>query len=217
MTKNENFKQRIRERMAKTGERYTAARRSLIDQTPSLRHRVWVSDPEFTDDVIRTNTGRGWDEWCDIIDAGPGRSAGHTAIATFIREDLGVDAWWAQAVTVSYERITGLRLPNQRADGTFAADKTKTISFDAERLRAMLLDDEDRADLFGGEETELRSKPTSKSLRIRIGPGVALFAIEAKADGRTKVTVSHERLPEVADVSEWKFYWSEWLTALDEG
>ncbi len=217
MTKNESFKRRIRERMATTGERYTVARQSLIDQTSGSRRRVWVSEPEFTDEVIRSNTGHGWDDWCDIIHAWPGHVDGHAAIATYLREDLGVEAWWAQGVTVSYERITGLRLPHERADGTFTADKSKTIAIDAEKLRAMLLDDDDRDDLFGGEPTELRSKPTSKSIRIAVGPGVALFSLEAKADGRTKVVVSHEKLPEFDAVAEWKFYWNDWLTALDEG
>lgn len=217
MTKNESFKRRIRERMATTGERYTVARQSLIDQTSGSRRRVWVSEPEFTDEVIESNTGHGWDDWCDIIDAWPGHVDGHAAIATHLREDLGVDAWWAQGVTVSYERITGLRLPHERADGTFTADKSKTIAIDAEKLRSMLLDDDDRDDLFGSEPTELRSKATSKSIRIAVGPGVALFTLEAKADGRTKVVVAHEKLPQFDAVAEWKFYWNDWLTALDEG
>ena len=54
MTKNESFKQRIRQRMATTGERYTAARRSLLDNSGTRpRRRVWVSEPEFSDAVIR--------------------------------------------------------------------------------------------------------------------------------------------------------------------
>ncbi len=215
MTKNESFKQRIRGRMAATGERYTAARRSLIEQASTNRRRTWVSEPEMSDDAIRENTGRGWDDWCDLIDAWPNHVDGHTAIATHVREELGLDGWWSQGVTVGYERITGLRLPHQRPGGTFTADKSKTIAIDADRLRAMLLDDDDRDDLFGGEETELRSKPASKVLRIRIGPGVALIATEPKPDGRTKVTIAHERLPRLDDVAEWKFFWNEWLDALD--
>ncbi len=201
--------------MAGTGERYTAARRSLIGQAASSRGRDWVSEPEFSDEVVRENTGRGWDDWCDVIDAGPGRGAGHTVIASYVRDELGVDPWWAQGVTVGYERITGLRLPHQRPDGTFTADKSKTVSVDAGRLRQLLLDDGDRDDLLGGESSELRSKPSSKSIRLSVGPGVALVSLEAKPDGRTKVTIGHEQLPEFDDVAKWKFFWTEWLEALD--
>ncbi|MGI8937518.1 MAG: hypothetical protein ACR2JF_04740 [Iamia sp.] len=217
MTRQESFKRRIRERMAATGEKYGAARRQLIEKAESPSGRTWVAEPEMSDDAIREATGRGWDEWCDLIDAWPANTDGHTAIATHVREDHGIDGWWAQAVTVSYERITGLRLPHQRADGTFSADKTRTVTVtvDAEALRALLLDDDDRRDLFPGLDTELRSRPTSKVPRIAIGPGVAQIALEQRDDGRVRISIAHERLPSADDVPQWKQYWSEWLAALD--
>lgn len=216
MTKNETFKRRVRDRMAKTGERYTAARRMLLEQPTAPRRRTWVSEPEHSDAVIRDRTGRGWDDWCDVLDAWPGRDDGHTAIATYVRDDLGVGPWWAQGVTVGYERIVGLRLPYQMADGTFTASKSMTVAIDTDELRGLLLDDDGRDALFGGKATELRSKPTSKSIQLSIGPGVAQLLLEAKPDGRTKVVVAHERLPDVGDVEEWKFFWGEWLAALNE-
>lgn len=202
--------------MATTGERYTAARQVLLEQSSKGRSRTWVSEPEFSDDVVRKQTGRGWDDWCDLIETVPGHSAGHAVIAAHLIDDLGVDPWWAHGVTVGYERITGLRLPHQRADGTFAASKSKTVAVDADVLRAMLLDDDDRSDLFGGESTELRSKPASKSIRLTVGPGIALVSLEQRPDGRTKVAIEHSGLPAFEDVTQWKFYWDDWLSALDD-
>lgn len=118
---------------------------------------------------------------------------------------------------MGYERIAGLRVPYQRSDGTFAANRSRKVAIDAEELRAMLLDDEARLDLFPGQETTLRSKPTTKALRIGIGPGVAIFAIDPAADGRTTVSVSHEGLADLEATEEWRFYWAEWLEALDVG
>lgn len=218
MTSQESFKRRIRERMAATGERYGAARRVLLEQATSRRGgRPWVSEPENDDAAVRAATGRGWDEWCDLIDAWPGHDDGHTAIATHLREDLGVDGWWAQAVTVGYERITGRRLPHQMADGTFTAGRSRTVGVDADLLRSLLLDEDGRAALFGGLPTELRSRPTAKAIRFALGPGVALVDLQPKADGRTRVSVAHERLPEAGDVGHWKAFWGDWLEALDEG
>lgn len=214
MTRQEAFKRRIRERMEKTGERYGAARRVLINQTSE--GRTWVAEPEMSDESVRSATGRGWDEWCDILDAWPGHTQGHTAIAAYIREGHGVDGWWAQTVTVGYERITGLRLRYQQPDGTFSAGKSRTVIVDASSLREMLLDDTDRADLFPGLDTELRSRPASKVIRIAIGPGTAQIALDPKDDGTTKVAIVHERLPASDDVEQWKGYWSEWLAAIDE-
>lgn len=217
MTRQETFKRRIRQRMEKTGERYGAARRALIEKSETPGRRQWVSEPEMADDTLREATGRGWDEWCDLIDAWPDKGEGHTAIATFLREDHDVEGWWAQTITGGYERITGLRLPYQQPDGTFSAGKSRTVTTDAGMLREMLLDEEAREDLFPGFETELRSRPTSKVLRIGIGPGVAQFSLEPIDDGRVKVGVVHDKLPSPAEVEAWKTYWSDWLEAIDEG
>ncbi len=225
MTRQESFKQRVRQRMAKTGERYTAARKVLLDQaaassTGRPSDRVWVSPPEMSNEAMVAATGRGHDEWADIIDAFSGdRPHDHQAVAAHLEAEFDVvDGWWAQGITVSYERITGLRLPYQRADGTFACAKSQTVAVDADVLRKMLLSDEHRADLFPDRPTELRSKPTTKALRIGIGPdkAVALFGLDDLSDGRTRVSIQHEKLPTYESVEVWKFYWSDWLNAIDE-
>jgi hypothetical protein len=179
MTRQETFKRRIRERMEKTGERYGAARRALIEKSAAGSGRQWVSEPEMSDETLRSATGKGWEEWCDIIDVWPGKEKGHTAIAAYVHDEHEIDGWWAQTVTVGYERITGLRLPYQQPDGTFSAGKSRTVTTDPGMLRAMLLDDDDRADLFPGIDTQLRSRPTAKTLRVGIGPGAAQISIEA--------------------------------------
>jgi hypothetical protein len=218
MTKQESFKRRVRTRMEKTGERYAAARRAMLAAAaPTPGGRVWVSPPECDDDAIRSGTGKGWDEWCDLIEAWPGHVDGHTAIARHVLDNYEINGWWAQGVTVGYERITGLRLPHQMADGTFTASKSRTVDIDVDAIRDLLLSDEGRSDLFPGMTTELRSRPTTKVLRVAVGPGVALFTFEAAKDARTKLTVTHEKLPTYDDVEEWKFYWSDWLDAVEKG
>lgn len=220
MTRQESFKKRIRERMAKTGERYGAARRVLIEKADDpgrddAAARPWIAEPETGDDAVLEATGRRWNDWCDVIDAWPGKEDGHTAIATYVQEEHGIPGWWAQTVTVGYERITGRRLPHQRADGTFSAGRSRTVTVDASALREMLLDDADRADLFPGLDTELRSRPTSKNIRLAMGEGTAEIDLAPRDDGRVKVTIAHERLPEYEAVDRWKGFWSGWLDALD--
>lgn len=216
MTRQETFKRRIRRRMEKTGERYGAARRVLIEHASAPEPKQWASEPEMADVTLREATGRGWDEWCSILDAWPGHKDGHTAIATYLREKHAVEGWWAQTITVGYERITGLRLPHQQPDGTFTAGKSRTVTVDIALIREMLLDDEARSDLFPGLETELRSRPTSKVLRIGIGPGTAQIALDPQDDDRVKITIAHDRLPTAEAVEDWKGYRSDWLEAVDE-
>lgn len=216
MTRNESFKRRIRARMIQTGEKYNAARRMLVEQAKDREDRGWVSQPEHTDEVVRANTGRGWDEWRRLIDAWPGHEGGHSPVAAWLQQEHDVDGWWAQAVTGGWERITGRRLPYQMADGTFTANKSATLTTDHDALREMLLDAAGRADLFPGLDTELRSRPTSKNVRIRLEQGVAEINLAPKDDGRVTITVAHARLGSPEDVEQWKEFWSGWLEALDE-
>lgn len=201
--------------MAKEGERHSAARETLIDQAAPDSAPTWAATPETGDEAVRSATGRGWDEWCAVIDAWPGHTDGHTAIAAYLQDQHQLDGWWAQSVTVGYERIAGRRLPYQRPDGTFSAGKSRILSTDHAALRAMLLDDADRADLFPGIQTELRSRPTSKVLRLAVGGGIAQVSLEPLEDGRVKAVIDHEGLPSYDDVQRWKQYWSEWLAAID--
>lgn len=214
MTRQESFKRRVRARMAETGERYTTARSQLLEDPTD--EQTWVSDPEHSNDVILDATGKSWNDWQSLIDRGPGPNAAHGEIVDFVREQHDIGGWWAQSVAVGYERITGIRLPHQMADGTFTAGKAKTVDVDGDALKAMLYDDQARSDLFGGLPTEMRSKPGVKVPRIGIGPGVAQIAIEPKADGRATITIAHEKLPSPDDVELWKGYWAEWLDAIDE-
>ena len=167
----------------------------------------------MADDTLREATGRGWDEWCDIIDAWPGHP---TAIPPSPPTSAMSTAWRMVGPDRDgrYERITGLRLPYQQPDGTFSAGKSRTVTADAGLIREMLLDDEDRADLFPSLETELRST-TSKVLHIGIGPGTAQIALDPQDEGRVKITVAHDKLPTAEAVEEWKGYWSDWLEAVD--
>ena len=53
--------------------------------------------------------------------------------------------WWAQAVTVCYERIKGLRAVGQRRDGSFEANKSRTFSVPLVRLYRAFHDARTRA------------------------------------------------------------------------
>jgi hypothetical protein len=90
MTRNGSFKRRIRARMAKTGERYSAARRVLVERAKDRDGRGWVSEPEHTDAVVLANTGRGWEQWRELIDAWPGHE---------VEQWRGFWSGWLQALS----------------------------------------------------------------------------------------------------------------------
>ena len=123
MTRNKARKRATRARMAKTGERYTAARRHVVKPREELRAEDLVQ-PEAT---VRQNTGKGWREWLRILDAWGARKRKHKEIAAYLVAEHGVSGWWAQTITTTYERSRGIRAKHQTLGGSFQVSVSKTF------------------------------------------------------------------------------------------
>ncbi len=108
MTRQKSFKRLVRSRMEKTGESYTSARTVLL----AAEESAVVEGPPLatSDEAIRERTGRGWEEWFDLLDKWGAAELPHKGIARRVAAELGIEplAWNAQAITVSYERARGL-------------------------------------------------------------------------------------------------------------
>src|SRR4051812_2772151 len=125
MTRQKSFKRLVRTRMEKTGQRYSAARASLLAaHAPQDEVSLTVSD-----EVIRQRTGSGWEEWFDRLDEWGAADRSHRDVARWVAGRLGIDplAWNAQAVTLNYERARGGRQGGEHADG-FTVTTTKTMA-----------------------------------------------------------------------------------------
>lgn len=173
----------------------------------------WAHEPQHTDELVRERTGRGWDDWRALIEAWPGHTGGHTAIAQYLAEEHGVDSWWAQSITVGFERITGRRAPGQGSDGLFEVSTSRTVAADAQALRERLLDESGRTSLLGLDST-LRSNPEAKGIRLGLDEGVLLITLAEAGAGRSKVTVTHGKLPDDQAAQRWRSHWASWLKGL---
>ena len=66
-----------------------------------------------TDEKAREKTGHGLDHWFAVLDRFGGVEKGHSASARHLYDDHGVPGWYAQGITVAYERARGA--PHGRA------------------------------------------------------------------------------------------------------
>jgi hypothetical protein len=57
----------------------------------------------FKEETIVAKTGKSSAEWYVLLDASGTAPQGHTTMACYLREEQGVDPWWAQSLTVRYE------------------------------------------------------------------------------------------------------------------
>jgi uncharacterized protein YndB with AHSA1/START domain len=198
--------------MAKTGERYTAARRHIVHPREELPTEVLGQ----TDANVRQNTGKGWREWLPILDAWGAKERKHGVIVTYLIQEWGVPGWWAQTITTGYERSRGKRAKYQTVAGSFQVSVSKTFPIGVGKLfKAFTQAPQRRAWLQPGM---LKVRTTRKDLSARFDFGDGTSRVVAYFDPKdrrkTTVTVMHELLPSASSVEEMRGMWKEHLKRL---
>jgi hypothetical protein len=215
MTRQRSFKRLVRARMEKTGERYAAARAALLAAEESKS----IEAPTLTvsDEVIRRRTGRGWEEWFDLLDDSGAIAKPHREIARWLQSGHGIDGWSAQSVTVSYERARGRRAVGEHADG-FAITAQKTVAVPVERLFDAFVDESLRERWLPGGRLRERTATRPRSARFDWGDGQTrlIVGFEAKGDAKSVVAIEHARLPGAAEAERMKAFWRERVATLKE-
>ncbi len=220
------FKQRVRARMTKTGESYTAARYQLLRkagepeattvESPAMAaSQAGAAEPMTSDAAVRRATGKGHDEWFALLDAWGATDHTHTEIARWLSETQGVPGWWTQNITVDYERARGMRRAHEMADG-FSVSVTRTVAVEPEQLLAAFTDPGIRRRWL--PDASMTPRPTRARLTARFDwPDPAsrvVVTIVPKGDGRALVAVGHEKLPDAGAAAAMKVAWREALGAL---
>jgi hypothetical protein len=215
MTRQKSFKRLVRARMDKTGESYTAARAALLaaDQAQSSQGPTLT----MSDEAIHRRTGRGWEEWFDLLDNGGALQRSHKEIATWVTDEFGIDGWSGQAVTVSYERARNLRAVGEHADG-FAITASKTVAVPVDRLFDAFVDESRRRRWLPDGKLRERTATRPKSARFDWGDGDTRVHVgfEDKGPSKSMVGLEHARLPDGAEAERMKAFWRERVAALKE-
>jgi hypothetical protein len=211
MTTQQSFKRRVRSRMQKTGESYTAARAQLL---PNEEERGY--EPRIADERVRERTGRVWREWFGLLDEWGATDREHREIAAWLNAEHGVSGWWAQGITVEYEKARGLRPIGGDRDGTLNVSASKTVAVPVERLFEAFANLDLREEWLPGAPLRERTSQPSRSARYDWGDGSTrvLVTFTAKGDAKSTVAVSHERLPDSESAERMRAYWRERMPVL---
>jgi hypothetical protein len=201
MTNQKSFKRRVRTRMAKTGESYTSARAQLLprEQEPAVGP-----------------TGRPYSEWFAQLDAWGAADAPHREIAAWLMSERSVPGWWAQNITVEYERARGLRAVGQGRDGLYSVGATKTVAVPVEELYDAVTDPSRREEWLPGVHLRERTATPHRTARFDWGEGSTrvVAGFTAKGAHKSNVAISHERLPDGESAATLKAFWRERLSGL---
>jgi hypothetical protein len=241
MTRSRNLKQAIRTRAAKTGERYTTARRHVLHALKQVKKEDTAPKPApvrrttsiggVTDANAHQRTGHGLDHWFAVLDRFSADNKGHTAAAQHLYEAHGVPGWHAQGITVAWERARGLRRVNQSCAGDYQVSVSKVVGASVaevieairnQRRRADWLRDADAklvealtAALAGtnGKGITVKSADAAR-LRYRWNDSVVELRIDSRPGGKASIAADNTKLKDHAAVKPRRAAWRKALDGL---
>lgn len=216
MTTQKTLKRRVRTRATRTGESYTTARAQVLRKgEPAPPDAIELTG--MTDDALRRGSGKRIAEWLEILDAWGAIGHTHAEIARWLAFEHGIGGWWAQSVTVGYERARGIRARHQVAAG-YSVSVTRTMEVGPDRIKEALTDASLRSAWL--PDALMRPRATTRGGSLRFDwddpPSRIVVLLAAKGDGKTQVTLTHEKLPDAYAVERMKPMWRERLGALKE-
>lgn len=216
MTKRKDFKRLVRARMEKTGESYTAARAHLLAKSPPPLPSDYEKLAGISDDAVAKATGNTWPEWTRILDRVKAWEWEHRAIAAHLFETHdAVSDWWAQMITVAYERFRGLRDHGQRRGGGYDVNKSRTIGVPVTAVWRAFEDVSLRVRWLPETGLTIRSAKEPRSMRIRLRDGSPLDVyFTDKGVTKSTVTLQHRNLPDRETAEAMKALWGERLDTL---
>ena len=175
----------------------------------------------MSDDRISRGTKRTWAQWLEFLDAEGARELPHKEIAQRIVATGDSSPWWAQTITVEYERHIGRRAVGQDHKGSWNVSASRTLEGTPDELlarwRAHVAGREEFNDLpVAGEPSITRTEnrrvwrvPLLDASRVAVS-----FDQRGRAPPKAAITVTHERLHGAEAVEPWRAIWKSLLAEL---
>jgi hypothetical protein len=178
-----------------------------------------MKSPTISNESVQKATGKSWEEWFNVLQEKEAQALGHKEIATLLHEAYGVDGWWAQGITVEFERTIGRREVGQTSAGDYQTAASRTISGtldDAlESWKKLVGEARDfNGVAFSGEPTTSQTD-NWRYWHVPLADGSKVAAVIGnKGSGKALLAVNHEKLSDKDAVDRWKSFWKEFLQDL---
>ena len=175
---------------------------------------------EASPQAIAKATGKAPEEWNSILDSAGAQDLTHKEIATMLREEHGVSAWWSQHVTVDYERARGMRERHQTTRG-YQVSVSKTLPVPLSELYAAFTDTQNRGQWLPEAPITIRKDTPEKTTRATWTDGDGAetsvdISYYASGDTKSRITVMQSKLADSEDVEARRAYWKAALERLVE-
>lgn len=170
----------------------------------------------MSDDAVSAATGNDWSEWFAILDDAGTAKMKHAEIARMIGECHAVPGWWAQTVTVEYERARGLRDVHQTARG-YEVSVSRTIPVSIEALFTVW-HDRRRRDEWLGVPMKVRKANPNRPMRLETDDRGSDLSVGfySKGPDRCQVVVQQTKLSDRNAVENRRAFWKDALARLGD-
>jgi hypothetical protein len=172
------------------------------------------SKPSVSDAAVVKRTGKNWAQWFALLDKAGAAKMQHPEIARHLHGQYQLPGWWAQMVTVEYERARGLRAKHQTAAG-YVAGVSRTFDAPTGKIFRAWVDARLRRRWLGHALLTITTATRNKSVRLAWADGTRTEAyFTSKGTARCQVAVQHSKLPGAKSVLKMKKYWAAALERL---
>lgn len=159
-------------------------------------------------DKFHTATGRTIGEWMEYMRPhGELHDLSHRELAA-LASSGGASDWWAQSIAVEIERIIGRRQIGQTGTGSVAVSASKTLPGEWTTVFDRFVDFMSAQDLsMLVDAPRISATEKWRYWRADATDGSAIAIDCSDVNGRTRLSVKHDKLPGMDDREPTKQYW----------
>ena len=178
-----------------------------------------MESPSTSTEAVKKATGKSLEQWFKILDGIAAEKLPHKEIAEKLKGEFGTSGWWAQMITVEYERKIGRRVVGQTSTGDFHATATKTVVGTMDDALRQWQQASDNKDSFGSIKITVKPRVSKtekrRYWRTSLADGSKItVVIASKSHDKSLIAIDHESLQDQEAIKRWKAYWKGYLKGL---
>lgn len=162
----------------------------------------------MSDEAVKAATGKDWSKRRTFLDKTGAAENPHKQIV-FDLHAKGLPGWWAQSVTVGYERMIGRRAVGQRCDGAFWASASRMVVGDIDtalaRWLSLIGDRVDYGDAVAEGPPRVSESANWRYWKLDLDDGSRVsVTICSKGADKAILAVGHEKVADAGAAARWK-------------
>lgn len=166
-----------------------------------------------SDEAVKKATGKTWGQWFSILHKAGAKKMSHTEMAHLLSTKHIKNGWWAQMVTVEYERAFKKRAVNQYSEGYIVAVH-KTVNMPLVKLQRAWQRILKSPSVQKRQLIDLKSKTKRTMIRYKADVGGVVVSFDERAGGKSRIMVESIRLPTKKSVESSRAFWKNALAKL---